>query len=543
LTTTIYSARRIVTMDRRRPFATHVAVRDGYVVGVGSLPDLLARGPAEVDATFAHHVLLPGFVEGHTHLDAGSVWDHCHCGWYDRIDPEGRHWPGLRDLGAVIERLSQHAHGLPPDAVVLGWGFDPIFLGVSFTRQHLDRVSRTQPVVVIHASGHVLYANTEALRRAGLDSPGFRHDGLPLGPDGLPTGELRGVDVALPAAHALGIVDAMQCRSVGAARAFGRLCVRTGVTTATDLANTLDGPGYAVLRDATGAPEYPVRIVAALMAAGRAPGEAIARALELLPHSTDRLRLGSIKLVLDGSIQAYTARLLAPGYVNGAPNGLWYMAPEHVRECLDLALRHGLQVHIHTNGNQATELALDSIDAALGGRARNDFRCTLQHVQLATPAQFERMARLGIAANLFVNHVYYWGDQHATKTVGPERAARMNACGTALRAGVRLAVHSDEPGTPMAPLFTAWCAVNRLSSSGQSMGPEECIGTHEALTAITLGGAYTLGLEAEVGSIEVGKRADFAVLEDDPLLVAPIAIKDVRVWGTVLAGRPFEAAQ
>ena len=117
----------------------------------------------------------------------------------------------------------------------------------------------------------------------------------------------------------------------------------------------------------------------------------------------------------------------------------------------------------------------------------------------------------------------------------------MDACATALRSGVPLAIHSDAPVTPLAPLFTAWCAVNRLTASGEVLGPEECITVEQALYAITQGAAYTMKLDHELGSISAGKRADFAVLEEDPLEVPPAELKDVPVWGTVLGGRPFPA--
>jgi predicted amidohydrolase YtcJ len=127
-------------------------------------------------------------------------------------------------------------------------------------------------------------------------------------------------------------------------------------------------------------------------------------------------------------------------------------------------------------------------------------------------------------------------------TMGPDRAARLDACGSALAAGVPLAIHSDAPVTPLGPLFTAWCAVNRVTASGQVLGENERIGVPQALHAITLGAAWTLKLDHEIGSIEVGKRADLCVLEDDPLAVDPMALKDVRIWGTMLSGRVFEAA-
>jgi len=146
-----------------------------------------------------------------------------------------------------------------------------------------------------------------------------------------------------------------------------------------------------------------------------------------------------------------------------------------------------------------------------------------------------------MGVNLFANHHYYWGEQHRAITVGPERAERMNACRSALEAGVPFSVHSDAPITPLAPLFTAWCAVNRLSATGRVLGAAQRIGVMDALRAVTLGAAWTLKLDGEIGSIECGKRADFAVLGEDPTAVAPEALKDVPVWGTVQGGRVFPA--
>ncbi len=117
----------------------------------------------------------------------------------------------------------------------------------------------------------------------------------------------------------------------------------------------------------------------------------------------------------------------------------------------------------------------------------------------------------------------------------------MNACRTALDTGVPLAIHSDAPVTPLVPLFTAWCAVNRQTATGRVLGDHERIGVDEALSTITLGAAYTLKLDHEVGSLEVGKRADIAVLEDDPSEIGGERLKDVRVWGTVHGGRVLAA--
>jgi predicted amidohydrolase YtcJ len=539
--TTVYRARKIITMNPSRPIATHVAVRDGRILGVGTLDDLQPWGPHTLDTRFADKVLMPGFVEGHAHLMTGSLWRYTYCGRFDAIDPDGRTWEGARSLDAVVQRLTPAA-GADGDGPIAGWGLDPIYYGAErLTRAHLDRVSRTRMVGVMHASGHILSVNSAVLERVGLLRQGVDHPGIPLGTDGLPTGELKGPDAMGAAFAQVGLDRSTLSGDEAGIRAYARLAVRAGVTTSTDLAATLQEPELATLLRVTGEEDYPLRFVPLLRLLGMTPAQAVERSVALRARSTEQVRLGRIKVVADGSIQGFSARLLWPGYVNGAPNGLWYTAPEAIRECYLLALRQGVQVHTHTNGDEATELALDCLADALRAVPAPDHRFTLQHCQLADAAQYRRMKALGMCVNLFANHHFYWGDQHHVITVGPERAERMNACATALRTGVPFAIHSDAPVTPLGPLFTAWCAVNRLTASGRVLGEHERIGVADALHAITLGAAYTLELDHEIGSIECGKRADLCVLEDDPMAVPPERLKDVRVWGTMQGGRLFPA--
>ena len=541
MTITIFSARKIITMNPSQPEATHVAVRDGRILGAGTLDELAGWGPHTVDTRFADKVLMPGLVEGHAHLMAGALWRHTYCGYFDVADHEGRNWPGARTLDAVLARLVQSL-AKKAEGPLLGWGFDPIYFGSQrMNRQHLDQVSSERAVGVMHASGHILNVNTVALQRAGYLRTGIDHPGIPLGADGLPTGELKGPDAMMPAFAQVGLDRSFLSGDEFGIRAFAKLAVRAGVTTSTDLAATLSDAELDVLLRITDEPDYPLRLVPFLRLLSMSAADTVERACTIAPRSTERVRLGRIKAVADGSIQGFSARMRWPGYFNGAPNGLWYTAPEALRECYTLALRRGVQVHTHTNGDEATELVLDCVAQALSAVPTRDHRFTLQHCQLADAAQYRRMAAQGMCANLFANHHFYWGDQHYATTVGPERAQRMNACATALRSGVPFSIHSDAPITPLGPLFTAWCAVNRLTASGRVLGALECISVADALHAVTLGAAYTLKLDSEIGSIECGKRADFCVLHEDPMAVDPMALKDVRVWGTVLGGRPFEA--
>jgi predicted amidohydrolase YtcJ len=538
---TLYSARKIITMNASRPTATHVAVRDGRILGVGSMEELQGWGPHEVDDRFADKVLMPGLVEAHAHLMAGGLWRYTYCGYFDLRDPDGRNWPGGQTLEAVIGQLSG-ASARQPDGPLLGWGFDPIYFGAQRVSRHdLDRVSSARPVGVLHASGHILNVNSVVLEKTGLLRAGVEHPGIPLDADGLPTGELKGPDAMTAAFAVVGLDRSFLSGDEFGVRAFAKLAVRAGVTTSTDLAATLLEPELASLLTITAEDDYPLRLVPLLRLIGMTPAQAVERSVALGGRSTEQLRLGRIKVVADGSIQGFSARMRWPGYFNGAPNGLWYTAPETIRECYTLALQHGVQVHTHTNGDEATELALDCLAAALKAAPTRDHRFNLQHCQLADAAQFRRMKALDMCVNLFANHHFYWGDQHYSTTVGPERAERMNACATAQRSGVPFTIHSDAPVTPLGPLFTAWCAVNRLTASGRVLGVHERISVADALQAITLGAAYTLKLDHEIGSIESGKRADFCVLDDDPTAVPPEQLKNVRVWGTVQGGRVFQA--
>ena len=535
----LYPARRIITMEANQPFATHVAVRDGRILAVGG-PDCAAGwGPVRTDERFRDAVLLPGFVEAHTHMMTGALWDYVYCGNTDRIDPDGRLWPGIRTVDEMIDRLRTAAQGLPEGAAVVGWGFDPLFFeGARLNRHDLDRAASDRPIAVMHQSFHLMTVNSRALDMAGY-GPDTNVEGVPRLPDGSVMGELQEMAAMFPVMRRLGLQLQQLSRGEHAIRQFGKAAVQTGVTTATDLYADLGDEDVDTLLRVTAEAGYPLRIVPALGVIGMDPQAAAQKALALRARSTDRLRMGICKVMTDGSIQGFTARLKWPGYIGGQPNGIWNLEPARLTEMVRVLHAHGINMQMHTNGDEASELMLDALEAAMWAHPTGDHRHTLQHCQMATDDQFHRMARLGVCANLFANHLWFYGDAHVEHTVGPDRAARMNACRSALDNGVTLAIHSDSPVTPMGPLHVAWCAVNRVTPKGRVLGPAQRLSVHEALAAITLGPARSLKLDADVGSISVGKAADFAVLADDPLTCAPEALRDIAVLGTVQGGRVF----
>jgi|TARA_B100000378_G_scaffold1725_1_gene1555 predicted amidohydrolase YtcJ len=535
--TTIFSAKKILTMNSYQPVATHVAVRDSRILGVGSLDELGYWGDYTLNEIFADKILVPGFVEAHCHAMNGSVWENTYVGFFDRTDPNGRLWPGIKTLDGVVERLIEIEHTLDdPEETLVAWGFDPIYFtdGVRMNLEHLDQVSRDRRILVQHSNGHLLNASRKVLELAGIDST-TDVEGVMKDADGDPTGEL-GEMAAQFMAYKVTDVRRFDGINSNDLWTFAKTATNVGVTTATDLHARVQDQNIQSYVEVTKNADYPLRLVPAAGALTMSIQDGPSHVAQLKQHNNDKLYLGLCKIMTDGSIQGFTGRLKWPGYINGKPNGIWNLPPQTLTEMVEAYHAAGLQMHMHTNGDEASELMINAIEAALHKNPRPDHRHTLTHCQMADESQFRRMAQLGICSNLFTNHIYYWGDQHYSLTMGPDRATRMDACGTAKRLGVPYTIHSDAPVTPLDPLFTAWCAVNRQTASGRILGPNECIEVDDALRAITLGAAYTLHLDHLIGSIEIGKFADFAVLEQDPTELPPENLKDVPIWGTVVDG-------
>ncbi|MDN3552229.1 amidohydrolase family protein [Halomonas almeriensis] len=518
----------------------------GYIaVFGGTALVFLAVGPESsmpslddviLDERFADRVILPGFVEGHSHALEGAMWNYLYLGYFPRHDPDGRAWEGVRCMASVQERLREQAEKMPDGTPLVAWGFDPVYFeGDRLARGVLDGAVADRPVVVIHASLHVMTVNTRMLRLAGLEAHAGI-EGIMLDDRGVPTGELQ----EMAAMHAIfEALDMNLFEAVAAPdtlRRYGRVACHAGVTTITDLYNPFTDDGLEALQQVTAEPDYPVRLVPAMSGLAWSLDEGVERLQACRGLGNDKLYFGPVKLMTDGSIQGYTARLKWPHYHDGHPNGIWNAPPEVLYDMVQAYQQAGIQVHIHTNGDEAVELMLDALDEALALWPRADHRHTLQHCQIIDHAQMRRAARLGLCLNMFANHIYYWGDIHYTRTLGHERCQRLEPLASASRMKIPVALHSDAPVTPLGPLFTAWCAVMRQTASGARLGEHERVSVEHVLEMITLGAAYTLHLDHLVGSLEIGKFADMVVLEEDPLACAPEHLKDIGIQATVLGG-------
>lgn len=528
----IYRAAQIVTLDEDNPVATHVAVRDGRILAVGGAE--LEQRYAPASSLFDDWVMLPGFVEGHAHATEGLIWSLPYVGYFDRRHPDGTLYPGCSSVPALVTRLAELESALgDPDETLFAWGYDSIYFADKPMRHDLDLVSASRPVVLYHSNLHLITVNSVALERAGI-SRDNRVEGVYVDADGEPNGELAELAAMFPVLRAVGDSIFAEAYSADDLRRFGRACHRVGITTAADLYSDLEDEVCDLFAATCGEADFPARIVPALATVRYDVDQVRERLAAIAGLGHERLLFGSVKIVSDGSIQGFSARVRQP-YLNGIENGIWYEAPQKIRALIDGLHAADVKLHIHVNGDEAAEFVLQAFEAAIASHGPRQ-RHALQHAQMMDRAQLERAAKMNLVVNFFSNHIYYWGDQHRDATVGPDIALRMNPARSALDLGIDVALHCDAPVTPPGPLFTMWCAVNRQTATGRTLGAAECITPAEALRAVTLGGAISLDLDDRIGSISPGKYADFTLLRQSPLEVEPMRIRDIEVAGTMLGG-------
>jgi predicted amidohydrolase YtcJ len=537
----IFTARLIRTANPARPIAQAIAVREGKVLAVGTLDECKEWGIENIDTRFADKVLTAGFVEAHAHSMSGMYNTIPYVGWFGRHMPDGNWVDGIRSTDDLIARIRTIADITPAGESIIVAGFDPIYMNSDrLDRFHLDQATLEHPVFVFHASAHLATVNSCLLDKYDITAIS-QAPGVGRQQDGSPNGELRE-----PAAMALARDEfrfiGRTVTSPETFTHFGAAMRNAGITTVADLGNLfyVSEESRASLVNMTSEPHFPIRVVSTSRITGgiKEAQDTVPKILASRQHEHDKLFFPIVKLVLDGSIQGFTAVLQWPGYFTGEDHGLFLTAPEQVVDILRPFHEAKIGIHCHCNGDATSEVFINAIESLLSEHSWLDHRHTITHAQLITSAQMRRARNLGMVANFFVNHMFFWGDQHRHTTVGPDRAQHLNPCGTADRIGLNYSIHTDAPVTPPGHLHTMWAAVNRTTPTGAVLGESERISIDRAFHAATIDAAYQLHLDHLVGSLEVGKYADMTVLDDDPYEVDSQTICYISVWGTVLGGIP-----
>ena len=538
---TVYTARKIITMEPAMPEARAVAVAAGRIVAVGTLESLRAwtdRHGARVDRTLEGKVLMPGFIDPHVHPSLPAVLTQ-----FPFIAPEDwslptGEFPAARTPEAYVRQLKALVAGWQdPGIPFITWGYHPLWHG-DMSRQKLNQLFPERAVMIWHRSFHELIGNDAAFDLLGVagetlgDHPEidwerghFWENGLALLVPALPF-------LFDPERYGQGMQN------------FIQMLHRGGVTTALDMGVGIFGDPVGetrLIRHHAESMQAPSRIILTPIITyflGRdiSIDDALGQIEEWRSHNSRRvLYQKHFKLMLDGAIFSGLAQFGFPGYLDGH-SGVW-MAPAETNEAWAQAFWDaGYQLHAHTNGDASAGFLLDLVRKLQRNTPRQDHRTTLEHYAYTTEDQNRQLKALDMLVSANPYYHYILSDIYADQWLGPDRASQMVRLGSLERLGVPFTFHSDCPMAPLQPLVLASAAVNRVTINGRLSGPRERVTLDAALRAITTEAAWVLGWEDEIGSIRAGKRADFTILEQDPYEVGAEGLADIPVWGTMFEG-------
>ena len=532
---TIYPAKTIITMNDAQPRAEAIAVSGGEIIAVGSEAELVKLFEAKAvstDRRFSDKVIAPGFIDNHLHPFLAAIVLRT-----DWITPQpwnikGHVTPATRSHDAYVSRMRQRVGEGGADTPYITWGFHELWHG-HVDRMLLDEIAPDRPVVIIQRSFHEFIMNSAALRWLQFDEI------APAPPDtDFKTGIFseRGIDAALTKLVPYFFQPEALGRSLDEIR---DIVHRGGITTIGDMGVG----GYLgitremeLFRASYSGDDTPFRmflVVAPTLAVGDVTLEDVE---SFAGRSSDKIRIGRhAKFFADGGFFAQNMKMNPPGYLDGH-EGKWMTPPPELAALIEPYWKAGYQIHVHVNGDAGLDVVLDIADALQAETPLADHRFSLHHVGISTPAQVERAAELGMVVSAQPNYVWALADKYSEHGLGPERASTMVRLGSMVRSGMKVSLHSDFTMAPAAPLTLASIAVNRLTAKGNLMAPAERLTVHEALAAITIDAAYMLRMENEIGSIEVGKKADLTILEQNPYEVAPERLADIPIWGTMYGG-------
>lgn len=526
---TIWSGGPIITMaGDTAETAEALAVRDGKIIAVGSLESVRKAAGKKADSVdLKGQTLLPGFIDAHGHVS--SVGQAASLAAL-APPPVGK----VDSIAALQAALRAYTppKGMP---MIIGNGYDDSQLAERRhpNRHELDAVYPDTPAIIIHASGHFAVMNSAMLKLAGItaETPNPPGGVIRREADGkTPDGVLEETAFFVPAMR---IIPSSIESGVAALVAGEKIYAANGITTAQD--GRVMPEAWPALAEAAKRGVLPLDTVALISFERDWPADV--RAQIGKPYA-GRMRIGGIKLTIDGSPQGRTAWLHDPVPVpppgkDASYNGYPAIDLKLFNAKLAEAATNNWQVFVHVNGDEAMQALIDGVwKNGLTGK-----RTIAIHSQVVRREQLEDMKKLDIQPSFFANHTWYWGDWHRDVALGPKRADFISPQATAWDIGLRPTAHNDSPVVPPDMMRLIWSSVNRRTQSGDILGPLERIPVYRALQQVTINAAWQIHEDADKGSLAVGKRADLAVLDANPLTIAPDKLNTIKVVATIKDGR------
>lgn len=543
----IYYGGPILTMEDDVPSVEALVIKDRKILYTGT------QSEAEKytdNNTVKHHLqgktLLPGFIDAHGHLTSKA-------GMEMAIDLSPSPYGTVNSIPDLQQTLKKYItdYKISAEQPIIGNGYDDAIMVEHKhpTRDELDAISTTNPIIVLHASGHASVVNTAMLRLLGINEDVKDPEGGHYGRD-KNTGKLNGkLEENANFSALLVLMKKIAPEKEGdkkdTTQALKNLMkaqeewLSYGQTTICD-GRTM-GENVALLKEAA-AKDLLIADVIYFPDFENFKSEFENLKPDYMRYHK-RLKLGGFKFSDDGSPQGKTAWLTIPYLIppEGQTKdykGFPIFTDDVLYADLKILFENNITAQLHVNGDAAIDQAIRVIQKLKDeGIYKPELRATLIHVQNSRPDHIQKIKNLGVIPSYFSSHVYLWGDWHLTSVFGPERAAFISPANSAKKAGILFTMHHDAPVTPPDLLTGIYAAVNRKTRSGKILGPDERITPLDALKAITINAAYQYHEEDRKGSLKAGKLADMVILDKNPLTIAPENIKDILVLETIKEGK------
>jgi hypothetical protein len=517
----------IITMDPGHRVASSMAVRDGRILALGEDGQLAPCASARTGVIdLQGRTVLPGLIDIHTH--AIQWTKNIVLGMIDVG------YPTVKSIPEVLKAVADGVARTKSGTWVFGANWDDAKLAERryINRQDLDRVSRDNPVVLVHESGHLLVANTAALKLAGIakDTPDPQGGVIEHDSSGEPSGIVKDNAMVLFLQFA---PSATPQQTEQAAKLVSEKAVEVGLTTIHDIEPIDLIRGY---QDALARGDLRIRVQFAPVIGNVPEAERLAAMGVHTGFGNEFLKFGAVKMFADGGMGARTVAIYPPGVI-GEPNNLGVLRwkPEEMQQAQLAIAKAGWQLETHAIGDRAIDETLDSYAAVMQKLGLKDPRFRVVHCGISTPAIQKRLKELHVLVDGNPPFIYWIGSWF-TK-YGPERVRWAYPAKSYIENGIVEGAGSDVFVTPISPWWGIWSAVVRRElQSGQILAPEERITVEQALTLYTRNGAYVGFEEHEKGSLESGKFADFIVVDRDVLSVPAEELKDVQVLRTYVGG-------
>jgi len=531
---TIFFGQHILTMDDSRVEA--VAIQGERILATGTRAQIqpyIGRKTELVE--LGEKALLPGFIDAHGHLGATA-----------RLADLINIWPPpAGTIESIDDLLSQLRHEYErrppgPGEWLVAYGYDDSLLQEKRhpTREDLDTVSTTTPILIVHVSGHLGVLNSSALEASDISA----ETSDPAG--GLirrqansrePNGVMEGAAINGVMAKQLSDINPFEFAAM-LKRAF-TYYASYGITTIQDGGTSPEAiTGMKLMAYIK---TFPIDVAAYHRLQPDQLTDNIS--LKIRPNYLSGFRVAGIKISIDGSPQGRTAWMTTP--YQQLPEGVDadYVAyptvvPEEFVAKVSYLIKADIPLMVHTNGDAAIDLLIKAVNDAQNDQPNNEHRTVAIHAQLMRADQLDAARELGILPSFFSSHAFYWGDWHLL-SFGEQRGNNISPTGWATERNVRFTIHNDAPVVPPDMMRLVWATVNRTTRSGITIGANQKIDVMTALKAITIDAAYQYFEEDNKGSITPGKQSDLVILERNPLLVAPESLDKLKVLETIARGK------